>query len=85
MRHPISKNSIRQPSTTDGYGKFKIELLGTGIRYVIVIPDHITLAKVHEIIQTLFKWDEDHLWDFRDECGRRYMDECVWGVHGDVI
>ena len=81
----IPKNSIHQVSTADGYGKFKIELLGTGIRYVIVIPDHITLAKVHEIIQMLFKWDEDHLWDFRDECGRRYMDECVWGVHDDVI
>ena len=27
-----------------GYGKFKVELLGSGIRYVIVIPYHITLA-----------------------------------------
>jgi len=26
----IPKNSIHQVSTADGYGKFKIELLGTG-------------------------------------------------------
>ena len=73
------------PSATGGYGKFKIELLGSGIRYTIVIPEKITLHKLHEIIQTIFKWDEEHLWDFRDEFGRRYMDEDVWGVHDDVI
>lgn len=85
MSRKIPKHSIRQPASAGGYGKFKIELLGTGIRYVIVIPDRITLDKLHEIIQTLFKWDEEHLWDFRDEHGRRYMDEGVWGVHDDVI
>ena len=85
MSRHIPKHSICQSVPAGGYGKFKIELLGTGIRYVIVIPDRITLDKLHEIIQTIFVWDEEHLWDFRDEHGRRYMDEGVWGVHDDVI
>ena len=74
-----------QMKTQVEYGKFKLELIGTGIKYVIVLPVHIALDKVHEIMQELFDWDEEHLWDFEDEFGRRYVDEVVWGADDDFI
>lgn len=52
-------------------GKFKIELRGVGKR-VVVMPVHITLLEVHEVVQRLFGWDGGHLWEFMDAGGRRY-------------
>ena len=55
-------------------GKFKVELRGVGKR-VVVIPVHITLEEVHEVVQALFGWEHDHMWEFKDEAGRRYGDD----------
>lgn len=55
-------------------GKFKIELRGVGKR-VVVLPVHITLEEVNEVVQALFGWEHDHMWEFKDEAGRRYGDD----------
>lgn len=65
-------------------GKFKIELKGVGKR-VIVIPVHITLEEVHEVVQALFCWYGMHLWEFTDDEGRRYGHKSPdqWGFAED--
>ena len=45
---------VKQKANADGFGKFKFELTGIGSR-VVVIPEHITLDKVHELVQELFQ------------------------------
>lgn len=52
-------------------GKFKVELKGVGKR-VVVLPLHITLDEVHEVVQRLFGWADEHLWEFLDADGRSY-------------
>ena len=55
----------------EGYGKFKVELYGGGTR-IVVIPERITLEEMHRVIQALFDWEDEHLWEFRDAEGRCY-------------
>lgn len=33
----------------------------------VVIPDKITFAELHEIIQVLFGWEDEHLHEFQME------------------
>lgn len=56
------------------YGKFKIELKGVASR-TIVIPENISLFDFHKIIQSIFDWEEYHLWEFKDSKGNFYGDE----------
>ncbi len=44
------------------------------------LPADITLAELHEIIQTVFEWDDDHLHVFTVD-GRSYADP-EWGLDG---
>jgi len=39
---------------------------------VVTVPSQITLDQVHDLIQVLFDWDDDHLWEFEDSLGRRF-------------
>ena len=70
---------VKQKANADGFGKFKFELTGVGSR-VVVIPEHITLDKVHELVQGLFHWENYHLWEFHDGAGRNfgYKGEAEW-------
>jgi len=61
------------------YGKFKFELKGASSR-VVVIPVHITLRDVHEIVQALFCWGDCRLWEFEDSEGRCYGDKSADGI-----
>ena len=67
----------KQNANADGFGKFKFELTGVGSR-VVVIPENITLDKVHELVQGLFHWENCHLWEFQDGAGRNF------GYKGDA-
>lgn len=40
----------------------------------VVIPERITFAELHEIIQILFGWDDAHLHDFQIPADRIYID-----------
>lgn len=53
------------------FGKFKIALGGFASR-VVVIPENITLYQVHCLVQTLFGWENCHLWEFEDFEGHRF-------------
>ena len=71
---------------TEGYGKFKVELSGGGTR-TVVIPERITLADMHRVIQALFGWEDEHLWEFEDSDGRCYKAASgrrETGLFGDV-
>ena len=63
-----------EENNTGDYGKFKFELHDVGFR-TVVIPAHITLTKVHFIIQHLFDWEGCHLWKFEDREGHTFEDK----------
>ena len=56
--------------------KLKLELRGTKIKRVITIPGNISLYDFYYIIQGLFGFEDDHLWNFRDRFGNEYNTNC---------
>ena len=56
--------------------KLKMELRGTKIKRVVTLPGDITLEDLHDIIQALFGFEHDHLWNFKDRYGNEYNTCC---------
>ena len=49
--------------------KLKVELCGVKSVRHVVVPENITLVTLHEVIQALFAWENEHLWGFRASNG----------------
>lgn len=49
--------------------KLKIELRDIGAKRVAVVPRDITLGSLHDVIQSLFGWEDCHLWMFSNGKG----------------
>lgn len=52
--------------------KLKLELKGTKIKRVITVPPNVTLEELHDVIQAMFGFDHDHLWNFQSKDGREW-------------
>jgi len=65
----------RKAATTGYIMKLKVTLQGIRppVWRRLLIPANMTLRDLHEIIQTVMGWDDDHLHDF-DIAGERYGD-----------
>ena len=60
--------------------KLKVELCGVKSVRHVVVPENITLVALHEVIQALFAWENEHLWCFRASNGviwQFLMDDAV--------
>ncbi len=71
-RHASLVDAMRDNQTL----RLKLELRGTKIKRVITIPGNISLYDFHYIIQGLFGFENDHLWNFRDRFGNEYNTNC---------
>ena len=71
-RHSSMVDAVRENRAL----KLKLELRGTKIKRVITIPEGISLFDFHYIIQGLFGFEDDHLWNFRDRFGNEYNTNC---------
>lgn len=50
----------------------------------VLVPDTITLARLHNVIQAAFQWDDDHLHEFKT-AGQRYgVSHPDYDAPGDV-
>ena len=84
-RHSSMVDAVRENRAL----KLKLELRGTKIKRVITIPEDISLFDFHYVIQGLFGFEDDHLWNFRDRLGNEYNTNCnplgepLEGVWGD--
>lgn len=58
--------------------KLKIELKDIGARRVVVVPRDLTLMSLHDVIQSLFGWEDCHLWMFSNN-----KDRNVWQPSDD--
>ena len=63
--------------------KLKIELRDIGAKRVVIVPGDITLASLHDVIQSLFGWEDCHLWMFSDKSGRTWEPKCDASFFGD--
>lgn len=52
--------------------KLKLELKWTEIKRVVTVPYGLSLFDLHNIIQSMFGFEHDHLWNFRDQEGREW-------------
>ena len=52
--------------------KLKMELKHTKIKRVITIPGHLSLLDLNNVIQAMFGFEHDHLWNFKDDDGNEY-------------
>ena len=52
--------------------KLKLELKHTKIKRVITIPGHLSLLDLNNVIQAMFGFENDHLWNFKDDDGNEY-------------
>ena len=68
--------------------KLKVVLAHNYTR-VATVPTQITLDQVHDLIQVLFDWDDDHLWEFEDAVGRRFSphdgDDLSWSGNRGLL
>ena len=46
--------------------KLKLELKWTKIKRVVTIPSGLNLMDLSDIIQAMFGFEHDHLWNFRN-------------------
>ena len=56
--------------------KLKLELKWTKIKRVVTLPGDLNLADLHDILQALFGFEHDHLWNFQDRSGHEYNTCC---------
>lgn len=56
--------------------KLKLELKYTKIKRVITLPRSLTLLDLNRVIQRMFGFENDHLWNFRDRDGNEYNTCC---------
>ena len=49
---------------SNGFMTLKVELPPTGIVRTISVPECMTLEDLHEAIQAVMGWDDEHLWHF---------------------
>lgn len=52
--------------------KLKLELKWTKIKRVITVPPQLTLTDLNDIIQAMFGFEHDHLWNFQSKDGREW-------------
>lgn len=65
---PKEKGSAKACGSA-GMVKLKIELKDIGARRVVVVPRDLTLMSLHDVIQSLFGWEDCHLWMFSNNKG----------------
>ena len=68
----ISDAEIREGAVV----KLMLELKYSKIKRVITLPGSLTLLNLHRIIQAMFGFENDHLWNFRDRDGNEYNTCC---------
>ena len=56
--------------------KLKLELKYTKIKRVITLPGSLTLLDLNRVIQRMFGFENDHLWNFQDRDGNEYNTCC---------
>ena len=54
----------------------KLELKGTKIKRVVAVPSGLNLIDLNDIIQAMFGFEHDHLWNFRDKAGTEWNTGC---------
>lgn len=68
--------------------KLKVVLAHNYTR-VVAVPAQIALDQVHDLIQVLFDWNDDHLWEFEDAVGRRFSphdgDDFGWSDNRELL
>ena len=52
--------------------KLKLELKWTKIKRVVTIPSGLNLMDLSNIIQAMFGFEHDHLWNFRNKAGKEW-------------
>ena len=56
--------------------KLKLELKWTKIKRVVTIPSGLNLMDLSDIIQAMFGFEHDHLWNFRNKAGKVWDTGC---------
>lgn len=52
--------------------KLKLELKWTKIKRVVTVPPQQTLTDLNDVIQAMFGFEHDHLWNFQSRDGREW-------------
>ena len=56
--------------------KLKLELKWTKIKRVVTVPQGLNLVDLSDIIQAMFGFEHDHLWNFRNKAGKEWDTGC---------
>ena len=56
--------------------KLKLELKWTKIKRVVTLPRGLNLEDLSDIIQAMFGFEHDHLWNFRNKAGKEWNTGC---------
>ena len=73
---PKIPNGLAQLADESATVMLKMELKHTKIKRVITLPGHRSLHDLHYIIQAMFGFGNDHLWNFQDRDGNEYNTCC---------
>ena len=73
---PKIPNGIAQQADESAAVTLKMELKHTKIKRVITLPGRRSLHDLHYIIQAMFGFENDHLWNFQDRDGNEYNTCC---------
>ena len=57
--------------------KLKLELKWSKIKRVVTLPGDLNLVDLHDVLQAMFGFEHDHLWNFHDRSGHEYNTCCT--------
>ena len=80
---PKIPDDIAQLADESAAVALKLELKHTKIKRVITLPGHLSLQDLHYVIQAMFGFENDHLWNFQDRDGNEY-DTCCDPLGGPL-
>ena len=75
-QQPKIPNGIAQQADESATVMLKMELKHTKIKRVLTLPGRLSLQDLHYIIQAMFGFENDHLWNFQDRDGNEYNTCC---------
>ena len=57
--------------------KLKLELKWTKIKRVVTVPRGLNLEDLNNVIQAMFGFEHDHLWNFSNKAGKVWDTGCT--------
>jgi hypothetical protein len=72
----VCTEGIAQLADESATVMLKMELKHTKIKRVVTLPGHLSLQDLHCIVQAMFGFENDHLWNFQDRDGNEYNTCC---------